>query len=256
MAAARVIGRAGRRWAGKRLRKFSMGRRPAKRQKRANKRLFSKSHIGEAIGSTTCKYDNVLDVTETRVTRVLYKEELTKFVSGTANNQRLRNVIDFRGARICIEMKNVRPEPIRVNIAVVGIKGQTKNQAEPDEERWFRGSGDARYMAFSNSRTSIEFACNPINTDEYVVLKHKRFTLMPGETANDNPAVGRNFKEVKMYIPIKRQLRFDTNNTSPEEGKVWLVFWCDAWEANAGTLSNSAIEYRSKKIVYFRESKS
>lgn len=240
------------RWAARRYRaRRRSGYRPAKRAR------FSKTNIGERVGVSNSKpriqVRNANYIT--RDTRVLYTENLTQTDQGPNRNTRERGIINCRGFRICMAVRNLRARPMYFNCAVVS----PKNAGVVTEANFFRASGTARGSNFDNSKTSLEFHCLPINTDKFTILKHKRYRLIKGGDNFSQYAdfSGRNYMNIDWYIKLKRQLRYDdTTSESPIDGSVYLVYWCDDWDAIGGASSNvGAIATMGRHIMYFRDTK-
>lgn len=229
--------------------------RRAYRRGRAKSQKFSRSNIGERVGTGTSKRsvthtnDNII-----RNTRLLYEHSLADIPEGTDLDARQRKMVNCRGFKICLELKNLINNPMYVNIAVVSPKdGQSNFNAD-----WFRSSDASnRARNFDVTLNSNEFSCLPINSDAFTILKHKRFQLIPGSTTGSTASQsGRSYMQLKWWIPLKRQLRYDAAIGQPENGKVHLVYWFTefATAANDPGLVG-AVQMSSRVVAYFKEPK-
>lgn len=254
--AAYTIGRAARSYLGKR--RYKSTRYASKSRKK--QRLFSRTHVGEPNGATTCKAD-VIDSTTaiTKDTRTLYTQSVARLLQGTEINNRLRQHVNLRGFKVCFELNNGLNSPMYCNIAVIAPKGTTTKTSKIDEKNFFRWQGNRRAIDFNPTLlSSLEFHCLPINTDDYTVLKHKRYRLGPNQpSAAFTTQSGNSYKNVDWYIPLKRQVRYDqTEGGEPTDGDVYVVYWFDAFQAAAGNVPQaSAVAVSQRYTVYYREPK-
>ena len=248
--AARAAGRIAK-WAYRRYRSRRTGYRSAKRAR------FSTIHIGEKVGTSSSKVNEQKNTSlVAKNTRTLYAQNLTTVTFGADRNERERGIINCRGFRICMAMVNDINVPMYANVAVIHQKDA---ETAPAETNFFRGPGAQRGQDFGNALTSLEFHCLPINTDKYVVLKHKRLLLAPDieVTGDFNNNKGKNYANLDWYVKLKRQLRFDNSAVStPTNGNVWLVYWFDTWPAAANaTPTNTAVRVTERHLMYFHEPK-
>ncbi len=245
--AARAGGRIAK-WA---YRRYKTGRRSG--YSRAKRGRFSKTRIGEVVGSSNSKpriqVRNSLALS--RASRTLYSENLTVTDQGGNRNERERGVINCRGFRICMAIRNNISEPLYVNVAVVS----PKNAGEITSANFFRASGQSRGSDFDNSKTGLEFHCLPLNTDKFAILKHKRYRLNNEESGSN--ITGKNYMNIDWYIKLKRQLRYDdTTTTSPIDGAVYLLYWCDRFFGQDSNIPvGASMSTMERHIMYFHDTK-
>lgn len=188
-----------------------------------------------------------------RTTRLQYTDGLLDIAQGTEVNQRLRNCINVIGVRIIAEIKNRSADPLLLNLAIIASKGTSGVETQD----FFRDHATERAVDFGTALSSIEFHHLPINTDKYTVLRHKRYTLMPGASGGTNIITnqGKSWMTINWWQPIRRQVRYDTSNANnPEDGNVTFVYWADKFESASGTTTSTnqfAIAYR--QVVHFKE---
>lgn len=240
---------------------YRMGRKIWRRYRAYKKKRrsshFSKKLIGENIKSSNSKVYLVKQNNfAARDTRTLYKTNLTTSdVQGDNRNQRERGVVNFRGFRICLALYNARTVPIYFNLAVVS----PKNSEDVTTANFFRSSTSERGVDFANGRNSLEFHCLPLNSDKFVILRHKRYRISPQGTGTGafTDHSGRNYKNIDWYVPLKRQLRFDTTaDTSPINGTVWLIMWADDYDAIFSSVPVANAYYvMERHLNYFRDTK-
>lgn len=255
--AARVAGRAivgaWRRYAGRKRSSFN-GRinNPYRRNKRAR---FSPRMIGMPNNSTTSKSQVLANETAiTRQTRTLYVLDLTALQQGFDINQRLRQHVKMTGWKICHEFRWTVNTPGYLNIAVLSPKQTTTDSVEP--LNFFRNNEDARSMDFSTLRTGLEFHCCPINSDDYTILRHKRYVLntVNQPTASWSKQSGSSWINVNWWVPLRRQVRYQPGESAtPTDGRVFLVYWFDVWGNPSGTAAASCAAVSAKVISYYRE---
>lgn len=238
------------RWAYKRYQKKKRKKGPAKKARQS---------IGEQIGTSSCKnrIQSLDSAFSSRSTRTLYIEDLCNIPHTPGEkNQRERNIINIRGFKICMAVKNNNNIPLYLNVALLS----PKNQGGITVENFWRSNGEERGQDFSSNQPSLAYHCLNINTDKFYILKHKRYRL-----AHDNPAGGTLFQDNKgnsfmnldWYVKLKRQIRYDRTDTSlPIDGAVYLVYYADGWTASQGSAPvANAFEVMQRHITYFRESK-
>lgn len=196
------------------------GRRPTR---------FSRSQIGHRVNESTGKRYTIEDSINNYNTRTLYKIDLTNIPKTTSNeiDSRQRDIVNLRGFKFCIELQNRLERPLYFNYAVLSPKnGQTVS-----EENFFRGSGNGRGLTFSNLLlSSNDFHCRPINADEYIILRHKRYRLSSlvlegGSNYTENS--GKNYMNIMKYVKLKRQIRYD--GLDAQSSPVVFVFWFDSF---------------------------
>jgi len=227
----------------------------AYRRSRAKKAKFSRRNIGEPVGSGTAKRyvtETINPVNED--TRVLYQYGLTDIDQGTAINQRERRMVNLRGFKICMEVKNIATTPLYLNVAILSPKDGAADVTTSD---FFRGAGANRGRDFGIGLNSNEFHCLPINSDRYTILKHKRYRLVPGNTPSDTASLnGYSYMNLDWWVPLKRQIRYDADTGQPESGKVYMVYWADNFSTAGGSAVNPAQMVVTRRVVtYFKEPK-
>lgn len=190
----------------------------------AKKARFSRRQIGERVGIDNAKHTIISQASGSlSFDRAMTSQELTDISQGTGENFRLRRLINMRGWKICMEFINFGTEACYLNVAVLHHK-----QLETVETSDFFGNkGYERAIDFGDpSLDALQYHCLPINTDNYVILRHKRYKLVAGtQSGGTNDLTGSNHMNLNWYVPLKRQLRYDQDGTAVESGQCWLVYW-------------------------------
>lgn len=200
--------------------------------------------------SGACRRHVALDNSTTSATRSLYSLallDIPKRDSTFGLNSRSRDIINLVGFNIQYNIRNASVIPLLCNIAVIAIRTNTSVSGT----NFFRGDGATdRGVDFGASRTPLELHLLPINTDDYAVLAHERFTLatVPGAT-NDGV---KSFECKQLWVPCKRQVRYDASG-NPHQ-RIFAVWWCDQTTRNRfdGAVAN-VMPYQIRAEAFFHD---
>lgn len=232
--------------------RFTKKRRPAKAGRTKKAKM---SRVGEPLGRATTKRNDI-DVDDTLTTRELRSDPLLDLAGGSNINNRLRDIVQFVGVKICMSflLNSSANTPLGqhtfINVAVVSPKDQqlAGNDAIPNE-KFFRGNGSGRGQDFGTALTAMELRCNPINTDRYVVHKHFKKTLKPFSSTE-----GSNATLFEFYVPVNRQIRYESSAADPDGANMYVVYWADFQDKPAGSPTITGnINHQMKIIQYFKE---
>lgn len=250
--AARAAGRIAR-WGVKRM----MARRGRKRKKSYHP-ANAKKRIGKPVGTGNAK-STLIENTGLvgKNTRTLYSGELINIPKSDSINHRVRNIINVRGFKFCMQVHNLLDRPLNLNVAIIS----PKNANTIVTNEFFRDQGGAqRSTNFVDARTSLEFKCLPINTDMYNILRHKRYVLAPSSSGEGDPMEWKcdrkcTYLSLEWYTKVKRQFQFDNvTDTEPDSNQVFLVYWADGWGTAGGTATVlNAFEMMERHIMYYKE---
>lgn len=239
-------------WAAKKIAKFGQ---KAYRKKKYNKkrRIDGPEKVGDPIG----KHETNRALVRTssvvlRNTRTLYSGDLIDIVRATDHeiDERHRDIINLKGVKLCLEVKNTQDRPMYFNFAIVVPKYDQSLNIVPTND-FFRNNQNGRGTDFSTGLSSLEMHCLPINTDTYTILWHKRCMLGPDGGANFNSAGPPNYMILSKWISVNRQIRFEANN--PVNGRIQYVFWGDLMEsAPADPAVTNAISLSEHHVAYYR----
>ena len=229
--------------------KVKKGIQAAKKIQKAWRERKGLDSMGHTPGSGTAKTDVAAQNTNATGTRTLNFEPLINITRGDSINARERDIIDLRGFTICLgAQNNLTGLPLLMNVAVLSSKFDPTQV--PTSTDFFRGESATRGDDFDTGLQASEFHCLPINTDKYFVQSHHRYKLSRfGVNAMDH-------LQKKFYVPIKRQIRFDTNAGSSINRQFYLVWWCDAhMDPALAPVRAAAMNFQYKCVTHFREPK-
>lgn len=237
-----------------------------KRKKVQNfkKRARVRRSLGRPVGFSTAKRnDEQTGSTLTMLTKTLYSKGLIAINKDSsaddAINSRMRDIVNMRGVKICFWVRSLDitdRKPLFFNWAIIVPKQQDTvaptNDSVGDSE-FFRGNGADRAQDFSTLLTFLDLKCLPINTDRYMVLRHRRLNIASATSSGD-PVNNQNGEQfIEHYIPIKRQLIFDgAIGTLQPKKQMYMVWWCS--NSTNSALVNGG-EYRWRIVRYFKEPK-
>lgn len=181
-------------------------------------------------------------------TRTLYNLEISGIAQGPDTDERLQNKLKLVGYRFNMKIINRSTKHLLFNVAIVSPKNATGMTTDD----FFRGYGTTRGLDFSGTNmNSTDFHWRPINTDNYHIFKHKRFTLI-----KDANTIRPWWKELNFYIPIKRQVRYDNQTLSQAETPLYLLYWCDELAGVTGTaVTTAAFSMQYNIFSFFRTPK-
>lgn len=229
------------------------------KRRKAKKPSFSTRNVGDRVGRSNAKKFTVVDTTQDIATRTQYGFEITAIPQTTAIDTRERQVINLRGFKFCIQLQNLSDKPMVYHVAIVAPKSSV-DTLSPDS--FFRGTGDTRGIDFDNNLNANDFRCRGINTDKYTILKHKRIylkELSTGATGITNGfygASGYSYRTADMYVPLRRQLRYEKDQVGCQNGAVYFVHWCDTWDSQAlSPVVPDQAKITMRVLTYFRETR-
>ena len=204
------------------------------------------SEIGHSPSHTPAKTDT-LGTTRFVSSRTLEWEPMLNVNRGGNLNDRERDIIDLRGFKLCVTVLNLLDNhQVTVNLAV--ISGRVSPTGTPNVTNFLRGHDGERVMNFNTFRDNNELHCSAINTDDYHIFTHKRLVL---KKQNSNQT---DFAIKDWYVPIKKQIRYDTAFETSLNRQFYFVWWCDKQLApNGDPVTSNTMEMQYKVTTYFRE---
>lgn len=229
--------------------------------------VSTRRQVGAPVNSNSTKKrllegsDTISTKTLNNGLRLLSIPKTTTFNEAELNT-RQRNAVDFRGLKICFSIVQntlgaaLDAQKFFFNWAVVTPKQQSETVASLPSVEWFRGQTGARATDFTAANlTGLDCHCLPINTDKYIVHRHKRIRMGPFESTE-----GKSQRYFETYIPVKRQIRYNINGAGvaldyPEAKDMWMVYWCSYQDEATGAATASAMDVRFRIVQYFKEPK-
>jgi len=194
--------------------------------------------FGDVPGTSDSKREEtVADSFQDKAMCTLHSSNVTTIskdsTGGDALNTRERDTAVIKGFKVCMELSNQSfTLPMYFNMAVV----VPRDASTVNNDDFFRAqAGDTRTANFSPGDLSAnQLHCLPINSDKYIVLKHKRFRIEPNQVV----ARGNQYRNVDFYQSIQKQFRWDDVTATPRED-VFLLYWASYFSRTAGTLAAS-----------------
>lgn len=167
-------------------------------------------------------------------------------------NRRQRQVVNVSGCKVSLQILNRATRPLTFNYAIIAPKNST---AIPSIDGFFRDYNQSRDVNFSTGLSNNEIHNNPISTDKFHVLMHRRYTIAGAEIPDNYNSKGpHNWITPKSYTKMHRQVRFNDDTGTAAEEKVFLVFWADQLFASGGSAPVADAFSMSAKIeTYFNE---
>jgi hypothetical protein len=182
---------------------------------------------------------------------------------GTERNERDFDRVQFKGVRSdLLVYQNPNPStdatPVFINMAWIVVKDGAEcllsTTGKPRVDNFFRGYGVQRASAATGANNSaLELTINPINSDIWSVLKHKRYLL----TGREGNTVWRRSSVMRkrFYIKINKELRFQlASSNKPNNGEMFFAIWAARVTAgrNPGAILNIA-QYQQRHLCYFKD---
>lgn len=256
----------------KRSKRRRVIRRKYRRSRMARSGLRTRSTIGHRVGSSNCKAVYLqIGATVSLKTKNFARFLLTDIDEGEAINQRERKLVNLRGFKIRLTGTNLLNVPMWVNIAVVKDEfadAQDNNSTFANED-FFRGYGAEREATASNALNGQQWAFLPMNPGRFTILKRKRIWLGPRSNSSPtlnpvvttftyDPYVQKNWFTKTMYVPVKRQLRYKSQNGAFCDDPLYMLVWCSyLGETNiaAQPATGNALEFEPDIVTYFKDPK-
>jgi len=183
-----------------------------------------------------------------RDSRTLYNTNLTDISQGSLINQRDRSNILLKGFHIKFDVRNQALQTVekRLWLRCAVVQPITSNSVSTTD--FFRSYTNERSEDFGPPRAGWAYYDNPINADEYRVIKSWKVEL--GGLAQENQ--NKNTYTVSEYIPINRRVFYDTDAGTTCTTKFFFVYWAEIpIEASAGAPTADAFTYSSQHLAYF-----
>jgi len=234
------------------VRKRTIGRRrrsnwKVRARRQIGKPLQQKAAVKTALSSESLNF--------AMNNNTLYSFDLDRIpLQGTGKNQRDSDRVNIRGIRTMVSFCNSLggstgptglPNMIHVNFAWIGLKREDANNLELD---FFRSDADQRGSGFANA-PPIFSKYQAINTDKFVVLKHKRISLNPHLAGIPGYSYTRKF-----WMPIKRQVVFEApTDVQPQEGRMLFVCWAIGAFYNGGTTQADICRLSIRNVLFFTD---
>jgi len=227
-------------------------------RRRRNPNLPGPRAVGESNLSAICKSKLAENAApQTRVNGILFSVDLTQVSFGQEINQRERGMINCRGIKFDLNFQNLSgSSACYINVALLCPKATSIGDAVTNTA-FFRSNGINRQIDYTTGLAPFDKWTLNINTDEYIVLWHKKKILAPNSTQSAAEAM--NLKNsgwyLKRYTKIGRQIRYaNPESDTATDGRMFLVYWGGTYGAVDETTPGS-FQYCSKIVHYFKDPK-
>lgn len=223
------------------------------RSRNKKEKARSMDRVGDPVGTSSAKWDTLNSGYVNMSPETLQQLSLlniTKTAGSSAYDRRLHDQLNFRGIKFCM---NFRAEgalgtaKAMMNVAVISPKSDLTSASPIPVNDFFRNpSGTDRGVNFDDAALqSLDYYCSAINTDKYTV--HKRTKFMVGPSGSTE---GSKEKYIDFYVPLKRQIRYESGTNFPEGRNLYLIWWFNT--SDGGTPANS-IRFTYRVTRYFKE---
>lgn len=249
-------------------RKIGRAFRAYRSRKPKRKREVNTPVAGKPVGAATTKRNDQSMESMSLATRTLYAINLLPISKNSTTNDidlRNRDVVNFRGVKLCIELKNndvnnllyynialVTPREMDETAPNIGAVVKEADLMGIYLDGFFRGGGATRGTDFDHLQlSSNEFHCLPINSDKFKVHWHKRLKL--GKLQNQTQFESQ--INIDEYIKVDRQIAYESGSSRPlPSNRMYCVFWCDRFQQNTGSTPVLAHATTSVHLVkYFKD---
>lgn len=233
------------------------------------RRLNRRQNVGLPYRRVKNKREVVIDqefASNTQVASTLYSRDISAVPLSSSNrNTREYFEIALQGVLIDVQLHNNDSAPHLVRMWVISHRGDDTLSSPLDQENspvptenFYKGQQGNRSVDYNGvSRGFTNHSTHTINTDVWNVLWSTKFMLSSnGDNVNgygDNTFP--NYKLVKKYIPIKRNLTYD--NDSPVSvataGRIFFVFDHVSMQKTASGTEGANMKFGFKAQMFFRD---
>lgn len=220
-------------------RKIGRGLSRAYRKRKAGRKkrkLNRYPKVGEPMKNVHMKREQTNSLMdEATDIRTLYFQEITDIATNASGeDDRSRQLINCKGIQCTYHFYNKENQPKFLNVAIVSPKHGASGVGIVD---FFRANDGTRGTNFSTALTALELHYLPINTDKYHVMKHYRHQLGAESDSGGfyNSDAGKsNYLSKKIWLPVNRQLRYESTLATSCSTPIYVVWWCDRMRSPAG----------------------
>lgn len=220
-----------------------------------NGRPSKRARIGEPVGYATGKRFEIDSPLNNYDTRTFYQLDPLQIIRGDTLDSRNRDMINLRGIKATFLFKNAKTKPLQINWACVASK---KRGAVDGSDWWRSNEGTSRQQDFDVNADAMTMHNSAINTDEFTVLFHKRFTLISPEADglwHAKTGNGRPWVQMEKYVKINRQIRFE-GSSSLSEQRISFVWYCtEPGDPQGHVAQVGGLQVQAKTVCFFKEPK-
>jgi len=208
-------------------------------------------------GRPSCKTNQVWSSTLDRDSRTLYWDEVTvlsreESASVASLARRDSDTVILKGVKIDMFAQNKTTQPMYFRMALV----HPKNNGNPTTAMFFRAYNTTRSIDFGDTgASSLVYRSDPINADEYDVIKTWSCTLGPSGDGGTNRNTGAvpAWQDWSEYVPINKTITYADKNPGTCNDKMFLVYWTEvAFLAGTSAVTVNSWQRQGRLVTYFR----
>lgn len=221
-------------------------------------RYPSKKHVVDELD--TDSFDKIQNVQS--LIRVPYSDT-------EAMNARQGRLANVRGVkfRCWFQIKNQAESstkvdsPLMVRWAILNPKENTGVTGDVGPTNFFISSDPTQEEAedFPGTGTCFQFMNRQINRRLYGVMQQGKFVLHQDPSSNNSRLGMGAKKQINLWLPIKRQMKWPNNTTEEPNTNIYFVWWfCQMGDNTASrkyaTSNDAPIEKYHEAVTYFKDS--
>lgn len=209
--------------------------------------------VGERVGTSSSKWDTLAvgyTNLDPQALQSLPLLNIIKVPGSSAYDRRLHDQLNFRGIKFCVNMRAegaLGTAKAFINVAVISPKDLPSNTTTLPNTEFFRDPGGTdRGINFGDlALNPLDYHCSAINTDKYIVHKRMKYEIGPSGSTEGNKE-----KYKEFYLPVKRQIRYESGTQFPEGKNMYFVWW---FSASDGGTPAASVRYSYRITRYFKE---
>jgi len=220
--------------------------------------VAARKKIGFAPGTTTTRFARQFATFDTTVNdRTLFSVDVTDIPRGINITERIRDVVEFRGIRLCYRIRNLDGNGnMYHHWALISPKTDAVGVSTNNFFRSDAPQTTGRGRDFDNTLDAHEFHCLPINPDKWNIIRHRKYTLGTITASSSIARTNDSWREIREWIPIKRQLRYDDDNVANTcSTPIFFVHWSARWNSPGGTAPTAVVNTSYRIHAYFNNPK-
>lgn len=148
-----------------------------------------------------------------------------------------------------------------VRWCILNPKENTGEQGDIEPANFFIGVNPALEEAvnFEGTGTSFNYMNRQINRRKYGIMQQGKFILHQDPASNNSRLGMGTKKNVNLWLPIKRQMKWPNNTVDTPNTNIHFVYWmCELGDNTAGkkfsTDNDSPLEVNFEAVTYFKDS--
>lgn len=215
--------------------------------------------VGERSGTSNSKTYSLNSAESFSSRQIVALSMLEGIGQGDFINQRERQHIDLAGIKMFLNFRNKTDTAVFLNYGVLGIKNTRTIPESINPIGFFRSNGTSRTGDFDTTISSVTMHNQAINTDDYIVLMHKRKCLasrQSGTGGDWQTNKDSSYLDVAKYLRIKRQIRYAASDGEPTDTPIYFFYFITAHGGGPGApILPDQGDFSGRFVIYFNEPK-